>query len=136
MKKGKIMRYTKRMDIENFVIGTLWVVCSALVWNDSILGKTMNCIALLALIYSLLAIIFAKTEKADEMAEQNLNRAKAFALECMLLLGCLVAIVALMFLDDVVLNVNIDKLIRSFLYAEVGVCRLLTGFAFRKYEGE
>lgn len=95
----------------------------------------MLILSLSAIVYSILKITCSNVEAADEMAEQNINKAKSFASDLMRLLSCCAAILAILFLRDVTLTLNLSTLVPAIVFFVMGCHSLITGLAFRKFEG-
>ena len=97
--------------------------------------------SLTAMILSILVLkqtLAPKREKPDEMAERNINRAKARAMDYMQL-ACLVLVlvgVAVFSLFDIHLNITPSMLLLNVTFILMGTNDLLVGILFKKYEDE
>ena len=79
----KTLYYSDRVKLEKTFLGLIWLISGILGFVDGIISLVMQAAASITCIYTLLKISTAKKEDADEMAEQNMNRAKALALDYM-----------------------------------------------------
>ena len=132
----KTLYYSDRVKLEKTFLGLIWLISGILGFFDGILSLVMQIAASFTCIYALLKISTAKKEKADEMAEQNMNRAKALALDYMQIVYCCLAIIAIIFLRNVELSIGLNKIIPNITFIAMGINQLLVGFAFRKFEEE
>lgn len=133
-KKDKLLLYSERVKLEKIVLGSLWAVSGVASLSNSIVASISQIISMATIVYTLVRIHYAKVEAADEMAEQNMNKAQAFASNYMLLLSCCVAIIAILFLRDVTLSISLSKLIPTVVFFVMGCHSVITGLAFRKFE--
>ena len=132
----KTLYYSDRVKLEKTFLGLIWLISGILGFFDGILSLVMQIAASITCIYALLKISTAKKEKADEMAEQNMNRAKALALDHMQIVYCCLAIIAIIFLRNVELSIGLNKIIPNITFIAMGINQLFVGFAFRKFEEE
>ena len=132
----KTLSYTNRVKLEKIFLGIIWTVSGIVGFFDSIPALVVQIIAFAACIYTLLKISFMKKEGADEMAEQNMNRAKAMTFDCMLLAYCCVSLFALLFLREVNLTISLSQIISNLTFLSMGITHLAVGLIFRKYEEE
>ena len=132
----KTLYYSDRVKLEKTFLGLIWLISGILGFFDGILSLVMQIAASITCIYALLKISTTKKEKADEMAEQNMNRAKALALDYMQIVYCCLAIIAIIFLRNVELSIGLNKIIPNITFIVMGINQLFVGFAFRKFEEE
>lgn len=132
----KTLYYSDRVKLEKTFLGLIWLISGILGFFDSIISLVMQAAASITCIYALIKISTAKKENADEMAEQNMNRAKALALDYMQIVYCGVAIIAIIFLRNVELSIGLNKIIPNITFIAMGINQLIVGFAFRKFEEE
>ena len=132
----KTLYYSDRVKLEKIFLGIIWLISGIFGFFDGILSLVMQIAASITCIYALLKISTTKKEKADEMAEQNMNRAKALALDYMQIVYCCLAIVAIIFLRNVELSIGLNKIIPNITFVAMGINQLIVGFAFRKFEEE
>ncbi len=135
-KKGKLLLYSDRVKIEKIVLGSLWAVSGVASLFNSIVASILQILSMATIVYTLVRVSFAKTEDADEMAEQNMNKAKAVASDCMLMLSCCTAIIAMLFLRNTTLSIGLNQLIPAVVFFVMGCHSVITGLAFRKFEDD
>ena len=87
-----------------------------------------------ACFYTIVRVLFTKTEKADEMAEENINRAKSRTMDYMLLVYCLMAFAAVILVEHVDISVSMISLILNITFIILGMNKLIIGLLFKKYE--
>lgn len=134
-KNGKILHYSERVIIERILLGNVWLITGVSTLYHTTWSLVMLILSLSAIVYSILKITCSNVEAADEMAEQNINKAKSFASDLMRLLSCCAAILAILFLRDVTLTLNLSTLVPAIVFFVMGCHSLITGLAFRKFEG-
>ena len=132
----KTLYYSDRVKLEKIFLGIIWLISGILGFFDGILSLVMQIAASITCIYALIKISISKKENADEMAEQNMNRAKALALDYMQIVYCCLAIIAIIFLRNVELSIGLNKIIPNITFIAMGINQLIVGFAFRKFEEE
>lgn len=132
----KTLYYSDRVKLEKIFLGIIWLISGILGFFDGILSLVMQIAASITCIYALIKISISKKENADEMAEQNMNRAKALALDYMQIVYCCLAIIAFIFLRNVELSIGLNKIIPNITFITMGINQLFVGFAFRKFEEE
>lgn len=134
-KNGKVLHYSERVIIERILLGNVWLITGVSTLYHTTWSLVMLILSLSAIVYSILKITCSNVEAADEMAEQNINKAKSFASDLMRLLSCCAAILAILFLRDVTLTLNLSTLVPAIVFFVMGCHSLITGLAFRKFEG-
>lgn len=134
-KNGKVLHYSERVIIERILLGNVWLITGVSTLYHTTWSLVMLILSLSAIVYSILKITCSNVEAADEMAEQNINKAKSFASDLMRLLSCCAAILAILFLRDVTLTLNLSTLVPAVVFFVMGCHSLITGLAFRKFEG-
>lgn len=133
-KKAKLLLYSKRVKIEKIVLGSLWAVSGVSSLFNSTVALILQILSMATIVYTLVRVSFTKTETADEMAEQNMNKAKAIASDYMLILSCCIAIIAMLFFQNISLAINLNQLIPAVVFLTMGCHSVITGLAFRKFE--
>lgn len=133
-KKDKLLLYSERVKLEKILLGSLWAVSGISSLFNSTLSLILQILSLSTVVYTLVRVSFAKAESADEMAEQNMNKAKAVASDCMLMLSCCTAIIAILFLRNTTLSIGMNQLIPAVVFFVMGCHSVITGLAFRKLE--
>ena len=132
----KTLYYSDRVKLEKTFLGLIWLITGLLGFWDSLISLAMKVVTMIACSYTLLKVIRSKKENEDEMAEQNINRAKAFTSDYTQITCCVLAIVAMLFLNGVELSVDLGKIIPNITFICMGINHLVVGFAFRKFEEE
>lgn len=132
----KTMYYSERVKLEKTFLGIIWLASGVLGFFDGIISLIMQAMASITCVYTLLKVSRAKKEEADEMAEQNMNRAKALAFDYMQIVYCCLAIVAILLLKNVELSIGLNKIIPNITFIAMGVNHLFVGLVFRKFEEE
>lgn len=132
----KVLRYSDRVKAEKLLLGFIWLISGVLFCFDNIVSLVMQVVACITCIYTLIRVSFSKKEEADEMAEQNMNRAKASALDWMQIVYYCLAIAAILFLRNVELSVCLNEIIPAVMFIGLGINQLIVGFTFRKFEEE
>lgn len=135
-KKGKLLLYSERVKLEKIVLGSLWAISGVSSLFNSTLGLILQILSLTTIVYTLVRVSCTKAESADEMADQNMNKAKAVASDYMLMLFCCVAIIAILFLRDTTLSIGLNQLIPAVVFFVMGCHSVITGLAFRKFEDD
>ena len=138
MKKEK--SYTAYVKNESIYSGMLYIACGivsfvgGLVQNVFVLGALI--IVAATHVFTRVKSSFEKWEKADEMAQENINRAKARALEYMELACCMFTVIAMLLFAGIDLPVSLPTFLSSVCFIFVGCSKLLTGILYKKYEEE
>ena len=138
MKKEK--SYTTYVKYESIYTGILYVLCGiisfmgGLVENVFVLGALVIVVAVN--VFTRAKSTFGKWEEADEMAQENINRAKARALEYMELACCISTVIAMTLFTGVDLPVSLSTFLSSVCFVFVGCSKLLVGILYKKYEEE
>lgn len=133
-KKDRILRYSERVKIEKIILGSLWMIAGASSWINSIWCLILRILSCGTIVYTWVRVSLAKVEAADEMADQNMNKAKAYASDLGSLLSCCAAIFAILFLRNTTVSISLGDLIPDVVFFVMGCNCLITGLAFRKYE--
>ncbi len=135
-KNGKLLLFSERVRLEKILLGSLWTASGVSSLFNSTLGLILQILSLTTIVYTLVRVSFAKAESADEMAEQNMNKAKAVASDYMLMLFCCIAIIAILFLRNITLAISLNQLIPAVVLFVMGCHSVITGLAFRKFEDD
>ncbi len=135
-KKGKLLLYSERVKLEKILLGSLWTVSGVSSLFNNTVGVILQILSLTTILYTLVRVFFAKAESADEMAEQNMNKAKAVASDCMLMLFCCIAIIAIFYPRNITLEISMNQLIPTVVFIVMGCHYVITGLAFRKFEDD
>lgn len=134
MKKSKkIMSYSEQVKAET-LLGVLWIITGIASCFQNLIALIMVVIALIVLICWVIKMHTVKRENADEMAKQNIYRAKSFAMHVMRIISGCAVIASIIFLKDVEVSVGLSKIIPAVSFICMGMNDILVGIAFRKYE--
>lgn len=133
-KKNKLLLYSEQVKLEKIVLGSLWAVSGVSSLFNSTLSLILQILSSATIVYTLVRMYFVKAESADEMADQNMNKAKAVASDYMLMLSCCIAIIAMLFLRNTTLSISLNQLIPAVVFFVMGCHSVITGLAFRKFE--
>ncbi len=133
-RKDNFLPYSEQVKIEKIVAGSLWAVTGIFSMFNSVLCLILRMLSSVAIIYTLEKMFCRKAEPADEMAEQNLNKAKAVASDYILCPSLFVAPIASLFLRNTTLSFDLGNLIPAAVFFVVGCHSLITGMVFRKLE--
>lgn len=133
-RKDKLLLYSERVKLEKILLGSLWAVSGVCSLFDSILSLSMQILSMTTIIYTIVRVSCAKAESTDEMADQNMNKAKAIASDYMLMLSCCIAIIAILFFRNITLAIGLNQLIPAVVFFVMGCHYVITGLAFRKFE--
>lgn len=132
--KEKLLRYSERVKIEKIVLGSLWLVSGVCSLFNNIFCLILQILSMATIIYTIIRVYCAKVESADEMADQNMNRAKAVASDYINIFSCCAAIIAMLFLQNITLSITLNHLIPAVVFFVMGCHSVITGLAFRKFE--
>ena len=132
----KTLSYSDQVKLEKIFLGIIWFIVGVLSFADGIPSLIIQAIAAITCILTLLGVSTAKKENADEMAEQNMNRAKALASDYMLIIYCCIAIFSILFLNNVEFSISLSQIIPGITFMILGTHHLIVGLAFRKFEEE
>jgi len=139
MKRKKEMSFAEQIHTLKTERGIIWIIVGVLNCFDSAIMSVLRIIALVFCIIEIFRVSRAKRENSDEMAEENLEKAKARTLDLMhnvFLLSSIIAMSAAFILDKGVVAVNWTKTVPVVFFIIYGIEELLTGLIFRKLEAE
>ena len=134
----KQLSFFDYIKLEKTWHGFVWLVSGSLGFLGGFIYLISTLTALILCILILMRTLMAKKESPDEMAERNINRAKARAMDYMQL-ACLVLVlvgVAVFSLFDIHLNITPSMLLLNATFILMGMNDLLVGILFKKYEDE
>lgn len=134
MKKNETMSYADQIHMLNAVRGILWIFIGVLSCFESLVCTGLQILMLLICGGIIVRVAMAKREASDEMAQENLCRAKAIALDVMHGCFCIISIVAMILLRGKTAEVDWAKVIPAVFFMILGVEELIVGIAFRKLE--
>ena len=136
MKKEK--SYTAYVKNESIYSGILFIICGIVSFIGGFV-ENVFVLSLLAIVtatnvFTMAKSTFGKWEKADEMAQENINRAKARALDYMELVCCIFTTITITLFASVDLPVSLPTFLASVGFIFVGCSKLLTGILYKRYE--
>lgn len=130
----KEMSCAEQIRLLNTVGGVAWIVVGVSNCFENTAFLIVRILGLLVCIASIVRVSVAQKENADEMAEENLCKAKAKTLDTMHGLFCVIAIAAMFVLGRGAVALDWAKVIPAVFFIVLGVERLLVGVNFRKLE--
>jgi len=137
MKSGKVMSYAEQIRVIKTRRGMIWVLIGLLHLFDSILLGTIRLVATIACIVSIVRMERTRKENSDEMAQENLDQAKAATLDFMQMgfLWVSILAMALAFLvKESVILLDWTNILPAVCLVIYGIGELLVGVKFRKLE--
>ena len=134
--KLKKMSFAEQVWRLKVVSGAAWIFVGAFSCFDNPVCTVLHVLALLILPINIIYIALAKRENSDEMAEENLNMAKAKTLDIMQVLFGVGGIAALLLCEVAEMDWDWSKMILAVVFVVVGVQNLVSGLIFRKLEAE
>lgn len=130
----KILRYSQRVLLEKVITGSALLLSGICCFFTGIFPLVGAGTSLAVMIYSILRVLLSRAEQADEMAEQNMNKATAFASRALSIALCLAVIAAILFLREAPDTPTLRRLVPAVAFLALGSNDLLTGLVFRKLE--
>ena len=128
--------YTEQVKYDNIILGALLALLGCLCLIPKPIGLALEAIGAILHILLLVKLVTAKREKPDEMAQQNIDRAKSRAMDYMALVMTVFAAIGIIVFSFVDLPVRLTSFITSSTLIWVGCSRLLIGLLYLKYEEE
>lgn len=139
MKNKNELSITDQIKIRYAKHGFSWILTGILRFFDNIPCRILSTIALAVSIYFLVKYMFANKEAEDEMATQNLWKAKAYTLDQMKIIFCL-ALLAMttlnFFTNQYFLAANIEQVLVPIAFLIMGVENFLIGIIFHYLDKE
>lgn len=139
MNNKKELSVTKQIRIRYAMHGIAWMVTGLFKFFDNIPCRCISIIALIISVFLLVKFLFADREMEDEMAEQNLYKAKAATLDILKIIVCVALIImtAIDFVFEIeLLSANLKNIIVPILFIIMGIENLLIGVIFNHYDKE
>lgn len=139
MKKNKTsqLTVTNQMNLLYLITGASWILAGIFSLFDNLPCTILKCIALICSIISLVKVVVSEKEMLDEMAEQNLNAAKARTLTYMRIILCLAFIILkLLSINDMFDQIEWGAILLPSFFIYLGIENLLTGTFFKFFEEE
>ncbi len=131
------MSVGKQIKYEYTINGALFIAAGIFYIFDNMPCKILFIVCACSSIYALTKSTTSPKEAKDEMAKQNLSRAKACTLTRSHLILCIIMLFLFFFLDFPISDtINWKKLILPFLFIVSGFMELSTGYQFKKFEEE
>lgn len=136
-KEKRVLSVTNQIKFMYTINGISWIATGILSFFDNIPCKALRCISLLVSVIVLGKVIFSEREMTDEMAERNLNDAKAKALSYLHIALGMIALLALIFTEfNLSMNISWGRIITGVFFLLIGIENLLTGVLFQRLEEE
>ena len=132
----KSMSYAEQIRMLKVVSGIAWIVVGIFGCFENVVCSIIQILALLVCIINIVRVSVAKKENSDEMADENLCKAKAKTLDIMHGIFCVIAIAAMFIFGRNTITLDWTKAIPAVFFIVLGVAELSVGVAFRKLEDE
>ena len=132
----KSMSFAEQIRLLKVISGVAWIVVGISGCFENIICSIIQVLALLVCITNIVRVSVAKKENSDEMADENLCKAKAKTLDMMHGIFCVIAIAAMFILGRNTITLDWSEVIPAAFFILLGVEELSVGVAFRKLEDE
>ena len=136
MKTLRTMSFAEQIRTIKFVNGHAWIMAGIFGCFDNVICRIFQILALLVGMINIFYVFAAKGERSDEMADENLCKAKANALDKMQRIFCFIAILAMLTNGEITITLDWPRVIPAVLFILLGVQDLIVGRTFRKLEDE
>lgn len=137
MKKEKTLSVAKQIELLQIVNGAGWMLAGVFCLRETILFLSLHVAAMFVSITSITYVMLKQKEEMDEMARENLYKAKASAHDIMHCVLCVAMILATLFIKKIVLDtVDWGMVLRMTFCMVIGFQNLVVGLTFRKLEAE
>ena len=138
MKTLRTMSFAEQIRTIKFVNGHAWIMAGIFGCFDNMICRIFQILALLVGIINVFYVFAAKGESSDEMADENLCKAKANALDNTQRIFCFIAILAMLISKKNAITITLDwsRVIPAVFFILLGVQDLIVGRTFRKLEDE
>ena len=139
MNSKEKLSITNQFRIRYFLHGCTWIIAGVFKFFDNSPCRIICSISLAISVFLLVKFMFANRELKDEMAEQNLYKAKAAAMDLFRIGICVVLLIFVTlnrFFDAALGEVNIYSVIVPILFIEMGIENLLIGVYFNHFDKE
>lgn len=80
----KVISVKNQVIVENVGTGIIWLVMGISTFLDNGIATILAAICLVCYLIAMGLVIFSKREKADEMSEKHMNKAKKITLDCIM----------------------------------------------------
>ena len=132
----KPMSCAEQIRLLKVVSGIAWIVVGIFGCFENTICLIIQILALLLCAINIIRVSAAKKENSDEMAEENLCKAKAKTLDIMHGVFCVIAIAAIFILGRNTITLDWAKVIPATFFIVLGIEELIVGVVFRKLEDE
>lgn len=132
----KKLTYSDSIKLEYTFFGVIFIISGILGFVDGIIATIASAVSFVICLYVMVRCLVSKREKPDEMATENLNRAKALAMDIMLLVYCVLAIAGSLLALHVDIPIKMTTLLLSGCFIILGANKFLIGLLYTKYEEE
>ena len=136
MKTLRTMSFAEQIRTLKFVNGHAWIIAGIFGCFDNMICRIIQILALLVGVINVFYVFAAKGENSDEMADENLCKAKANALDTMQRVFCFIAILAMLISEKNTITLAWTKVIPAVFFILLGAEDLLVGITFRRLEDE
>ena len=132
----KTMSFAEQIQTLKVVTGAAWICVGVFSCINNPIFTILQIVALLVCIVNVVRVSSAEKEESDEMAQENLYKAKAKALDLMHGILGLIAIAAMLFLGKNTVTLDWAEVIPAIFFIILGIQELMIGITFRKLEEE
>ena len=132
----KSMSFADQIRLSKVVCGISWIVAGFSGFFDNIVCSIIQFLAYLIFPISIILISTAKKENPDEMANENLCKAKAKTLDIMCFCIAIIGIMAILIQIPNTISLDWSKVVTAAIFFVLGINELLVGVIFQKLEAE
>lgn len=137
-RKGKLS-FTDQMRIRYALHGIAWMIAGVFKFFDNIPCRFISTVAIAVSVFLLVKFMHADRELEDEMARENLHKAKSATLDSLRIIACVVliifAVIDIAFSTEL-LAANIKSVIVPIMFIWMGIENLLIGLFFNRFDKE
>lgn len=135
----KPMRITEQIKLLKVVSGIAWIITGIFSCFENVVCSVIQLLAVIVSMMIVIRVSVAQKEYPDEMADENLCKAKAQTLDIMHIIfmaASIVAIMAILILGIENIALSWPKVIPGIFFFTTGVEDLCVGIAFQRLEAE
>lgn len=136
MKKRRVLSVGTQVKLGGTLPGIFWIVAGIFGFFDNTLCRLIEIAFFGMALVCFIMLLVCKKEETDEMAEANMDAAKAYTLSVarvVLVCGSL----AMHFVPkDFLTSIDWSKVLPSVSYLFLGVLDVISGITFKQYEEE
>lgn len=133
------MRIAEQIKLLKVVGGIAWIITGIFSCFENIVCSVIQLLAVIVSMMSIIRVSVAQKEYPDEMADENLCKAKAQTLDIMHIIFMVVSIVvimAILILGTENITLSWSKVIPGIFFFTIGIEDLSVGIIFQKLESE